>query len=1065
MNKYLNLYCQKIKKGFDSKIYTEHSYRADLQSLFHNIVKNIEVTNEPKRQACGAPDYIVQKKDVPIGYIEAKDIGIDLNRVEKSNQLKRYLESLDNLILTDYLEFRFFKLGKKVLTIKIAEIQKDKFLAISENFDAFINHLTDFCAFRGQTIKSVEKLAKMMARKGRLIEEVIYKIIKKTEITDPDNTLHEQFVAIQKTLIHDLTEKEFADIYAQTIVYGLFAARLNDKTLDSFSRQKALFLVPKSNPFLTQLFSYIAGPNLDYRLVWIINDLADIFRATDIQTLLKDFGKITQQNDPFIHFYETFLGEYDSITKKNRGVFYTPEPAVKFIVRAVDDILQTDFNLQKGIANSEKINIDVEENGENIRKQTHKVQILDPAAGTGTFLVEVVKQISKKFQNQKGAWQDYVENELIPRVNGFEILMASYTICHLKLDILLRETGYEPENKNQPQRLRVFLTDSLEEAHPDVKMLFASWLSREAEAANFIKTKAPIMVVLGNPPYANFGLMNKGKWILNLINDYKKGLNESKINIDNDYVKFIRYGEHFIEKNGEGILAYINDNSFLDSITFRQMRKHLFDTFDKIYILNLHGNSRIKEVSPDGTKDENIFDIQQGVSINIFVKTGKKKEDELSELFYCDIFGKRKNKAQLLSSNSLKTVKWKKLKPKKENYFFVPKEFKGKKEYEKGFSIKDIFKKFGSGIKTDRDSLFFDINKNILKNRMKTFYTLEGITSPFKENYQIEDSSSYNLIERRKNTFFDEKYIQNCLYRPFDIRKIYYKTSLISRPGKKVMKHLLNQNNVALLLSRLMPQNQHWNRVFVSKNITDIHAITDQTYVFPLYLYESESREKNTGAGLATVLMLFEPEADYNVKRSNFKTEFVSEFSNRLKLSFVIDKLRNNQLKNIFDSEDIFDYIYAALHSVSYREKFDEYLKIDFPRIPYPKTKKDFWRLVKFGNELRQLHLLEAPILENFITSYPEKGNNIIERDIVKKDFEIIDKKNNFGRIWINETQYFDKIPINIWETYVGSYQPAQKWLKDRKGRKLNYDDIIHYQKIIVSLTETDKIMNKIKLL
>ena len=531
-------YIKKISKGYLSGISTEHSYRGDLKDLISELVKGINVTNEPKRQKCGAPDYIIQKKEVPIGYIEAKDVGIDLEKTEKSEQMKRYLASLDNLILTDYIDFRFFKYGQKVKEIKLATIEKEKIKVNSENFESFITYINDFCDFKGQTIKSSEKLSKMMANKARMMEEVIFKTVKEDI---ENNTLKDQLKAFKEILIHDLDEKTFADIYAQTIAYGLFAARLHDKTLDTFSRQEALFLIPKSNPFLRQLFTYVAGPELDDNVIWIVNDLAEIFRATDVKDLLKDFGTATGQNDPFLHFYETFLGEYDSALRKSRGVYYTPEPVVNFIVRAVDDILKDEFKISQGLADTTKIKIKKVIEGTSVVKgknkgadvyeeiEVHKVQILDPATGTGTFLADVVKHIYKKFQGQEGIWANYVEEHLIPRLNGFEILMASYTMCHLKLEMMLQETGYKPKDENKQPRLRVFLTNSLEEASSRYRTLFASWLSKEATEANIVKRDTPIMVIIGNPPYANFGQMNQGEWIKNLIADYKKDLNERKL--------------------------------------------------------------------------------------------------------------------------------------------------------------------------------------------------------------------------------------------------------------------------------------------------------------------------------------------------------------------------------------------------------------------------------------------------------------------------------------------------------------------------------------------------------
>jgi predicted helicase len=626
----LNEYIENISKRFSQGNSTEHTFRGDLQQLLESLLPEISVTNEPKRIKCGSPDYVLSKLEVPIGFIEAKDIGADLASKLYKEQFDRYKSSLNNLIFTDYLDFRLYIDGEFVTSVKIGEIVNGVIVPLEQNFSAFVNLIKDFANRVTQTITSSRKLAEMMAGKARILSDVIERSLLSDEETAEDSTLKDQLTAFKDILIHDISEKEFADVYAQTIAYGMFAARLHDKSLNTFSRQEAAELIPKTNPFLRKLFGYIAGPDIDDRIKWIVDSLANIFRATDVAKLLKDFGKSTQTQDPIIHFYETFLSEYDPKLRKARGVWFTPEPVVNFIVRAVDDILKSEFNLPNGLADTSKTKIKVKTQTKDARhsegvksteKEVHKVQILDPATGTGTFLAEVIKHIHQKFKGQQGIWSNYVENELIPRINGFELLMASYAMAHLKLDLLLNETGFKP-TKNQ--RLHIYLTNSLEEHHPDTGTLFASWLSAEANEANHIKRDTPVMCVIGNPPYA-VSSSNKSKWIEDLTGDYKKDLNERNIQpLSDDYIKFIRFGQYFIEKNGEGILAYISNNSFIDGIIHRKMREELAKSFDKIYILDLHGNSKKKEVCPDGSPDQNVFDIMQGVSINIFVK--KKKQ-------------------------------------------------------------------------------------------------------------------------------------------------------------------------------------------------------------------------------------------------------------------------------------------------------------------------------------------------------------------------------------------------------------------------------------------------------
>ncbi|MEQ1553558.1 MAG: N-6 DNA methylase [Ferruginibacter sp.] len=617
-------YIDNINQRYNLGNATEHTFRGDLQTLIESLVPNIRATNEPKRQSCGAPDYILTKKDIPVGFIEAKDIGdkdlAGLKKTGNKEQFDRYKASLNNLFFTDYLDFHLYRDGQFVTNIAIAEITDKGIIALPQNFAAFENLIKDFCSHIGQTIKSSKKLAEMMAGKARLLSDIIEKALTTDETNQQDSTLKDQMNAFKQILIHDITPKGFADVYAQTISYGMFAARLHDPTLPTFSRQEAAELIPKSNPFLRKLFGYIAGPDLDDRIKWVVDSLVDIFLACNVEDILKNYGKTTKMEDPIIHFYETFLSEYDPKLRKARGVWYTPAPVVNFIVRAVDDILKTEFNLPQGLADNSKIKIKINVQGKQVEQEVHKVQILDPATGTGTFLAEVVKHIHKKFEGQQGIWSNYVETHLLPRLNGFELLMASYAMAHLQLDLLLTETGYKPTTN---QRLRVYLTNSLEESHPDTGTLFANWLSTEANEANHIKRDAPVMCVIGNPPYA-VSSNNKSPWIESLTADYKKDLNERNIQpLSDDYIKFLRLGQHYVEKAGEGILAFITNNSFIDGIIHRKMREELMKTFDKIYIMDLHGNAKKKEICLDGSPDQNVFDIMQGVSINIFVKKKK----------------------------------------------------------------------------------------------------------------------------------------------------------------------------------------------------------------------------------------------------------------------------------------------------------------------------------------------------------------------------------------------------------------------------------------------------------
>src|SRR5690554_1824790 len=737
-------YLDNINKRYKLGNATEHTYRGDLQQLLESLVPEIRATNEPKRQSCGAPDYILTKKEIPVGFIEAKDIGDkDLEGAKKTGnkeQFDRYKASLNNLIFTDYLDFHLYIDGIFITKIAIAEIKNGTIVPLPNNFGKFENLIKDFCVHVGQTIKSPKKLAEMMAGKARLLSDIIEKSLTSDEANQEDSTLKDQMLAFKEILIHDITPQGFADVYAQTIAYGMFAARLHDPTLETFSRQEAAELIPKSNPFLRKLFGYIAGPDIDDRIKWVVDSLADIFLACNVEEILKNYGKSTKMEDPIIHFYETFLSEYDPKLRKSRGVWYTPQPVVNFIVRAVDDILKTEFNLPQGLADTSKTTIKVNTQTADKRSATgykqmeqevHKVQILDPATGTGTFLAEVVKHIHKKFQGQQGIWSNYVETHLLPRLNGFELLMASYAMAHLKLDLLLTETGFKPTSN---QRFKVYLTNSLEEHHQDTGTLFANWLSTEANEANHIKRDTPVMCVIGNPPYA-VSSTNKNDWIQDLISDYKKNLNERKINLDDDYIKFIRYGQHYIDKNGSGVLAYISNNSFIDGITHRQMRRSLLETFDKVHIIDLHGSAKKNETAPDGSVDQNVFDIMQGVSINIFVKNGNKSKNTLGKVFHSELYGKRDLKYKSLSEFDFDNVKWKNLPLDDYYFFFVPKDFELEKKYYDSFKVTDLFQVYGSGFKTERDSVTIHFTKN----------DIEKVINDFKSLTEDEIRIKYNL--------------------------------------------------------------------------------------------------------------------------------------------------------------------------------------------------------------------------------------------------------------------------------------------------------------------------------
>lgn len=769
----------------------------------------------------------------------------------------------------------------------------------------------------------------------------------------------------------------------------------------------------------------------------------ELLRNTRIEAIIQDFNRQTGggREDPVIHFYEEFLTAYDKAQKVQRGVYYTPQPVVNFMVRAVDSIIKEQFGLRDGLASEETKKIKVKRKSYKKRAgQGYKeveelvdvpaIQVLDPATGTGTFLRQTILQIYENFKaKHKGLrpdqlaaeWNKYVPEQLLPRLNGFELMMAPYAVAHMKLAMVLKDTGYDFSSDS---RLKVYLTNSLEEpGSSDEQMsFFDDPLAIESIEANGVKKNSGINIVLGNPPYS-VSSSNRSEWILNLLSSYKQGLNEKKLNLDDDYIKFIRYGEHIVSSAGQGILAFISNNSFLDGVTHRQMRTELLRTFDRIYIIDLHGSTKRHETAPDGSKDENVFDIQQGVSINIFVK--ETKSPSFAQVYHYDLFGMRDRKYSVLNSSKISHLQWTMLHPSSPYFFFAPKDFSTKDEYERGFLLTELFDVNNSGIKTDRDSLFIDMDRDLQLHKSKTLLA-GNLTPDFIEKYRVEDSSSYKLTEKIKGKNFDPSHIQSIIYRPYDYQWIYYDPSIISRPGYATMKHMLFEN-WGMYVKRGF-EDSDAPPAFCCNQLVCMRAWSrpgsiGSEYLFPLYQYSSQFGKQ--------------------IKKPNFKSACVKQIEASLKLSLVCE----GNTKDGFTALQLFDYIYAVLHDSKYTKKFREFLKIEFPRIPFPQNQNEFFRLSSIGAKLRLIHCMvnsELSATVNFVGS----GSNLIEKITWKNEC-----------VFINKTQYFSNISSALWNYYVGGYQPLQKWLKDRKGMPLTSSDIEHYSRIVFAIEETERII------
>jgi len=1021
-------YLTEVVEQFNSGQAKEHAYRPALQRLMSSF-EDTSVINDPKRSEHGAPDFVFQKKSNPRiikGYAEAKDIDIPLDKVEKTEQMNRY-RGYSNLILTNYLDFRFFRNGEKYQTISIGRVVNGKLHKNLENGETLVRELEAFLSQTPESITSGLRLAQIMGGRARRIRDNVSEYLKHD---DPKNKeLVRIYQMMKELLVHDLEPAKFADMYAQTLVYGLFVARYSDTTPDNFTRNEARDLVPKSNPFLLQFFDHIVGPNFDTRLAYIVDELCEIFSVSDVQEIVHRHLRIqdetTDEKDPIIHFYEDFLQAYDPAERKKMGAYYTPIPVVRYIVRQVDRILKEDFGIAKGLASDEMITRTVavqpyRRPGERVDRTTTeisvpRVQILDPAVGTATFLNETIKLIYQSFKGQEGRWPAYVNQNLLKRLYGFELMMAPYTIAHMKLNLTLRETGVEEFS----ERIGVYLTNTLEEGVPLQPDLFsfglAEAVSEESRLASQVKSERPVMVVIGNPPYS-VSSSNKSEWIQNLIADYKVGLNERKINLDDDYIKFIRFAEHMISKNGSGIVGMITNNSYIDGITHRQMRKHLLETFDKIYIIDLHGSAMKKEVAPDGGKDENVFNIMQGVSIVLMVKNST-IHCESSRVYFSQLWGSRNNKFDSLSNNSISFSNILFAPP---FYFYTPKDNSGQSNYESGISLNDLFTIKSSGFRSGQDEVQVSFDKENVIQVVDDLIHLSELE--YREKYRLKDGRNHNYAGMKKDVGenIDDSRIIKTLYRPFDVRWTYYSensSGFVARPRNQTMKNFVQKDNVGLI----------YKRGYYEEKSTPI-SITN--------LVSHERTWTRPGMqGADTVAPLYTYHAD-GTRTINFDVREYAALTQHL----------NTSVK----PEDVMDYVYAKLHSESYCTTNREFLRIDFPRIPIP-TQAEFDRLVPLGRELRELHLMKSPLMDAYETSFPVAGESEVE--IVRYAS---------GKVWINKTQYFGNVPELAWNFYIGGYQPAQKWLKDRKGRKLSDSDLVHYQRIIKILLETDRIMKLI---
>ena len=1040
---YLNVIERELQTGNA----TEHSYRPMLQQFLDEWSQNFSpstdysITNEPRRIAGNAPDFLVRRGELSLGWIETKPPGTNLDTEETSEQLQRYRKAFPNLILTDYLEFRLYSAGENCRSVRLSDIDGATNRLINRNTDdtEVSLFLRAFFGAEPLRIGRASDLARMLSGKAQLLKAAIAELLQDTS----NNELQNRLAAFREHLIADLSEADFADMMAQTITYSLFAARCYH-THGTFNRTRAIEILDEIHPFLSQLL-WISIQRLT-QLHWIIDPIAELLDLADMESIITDFGTEGKQAGPIIHFYEDFLSDYDPDIRRQRGVYYTPEPVVSYIVQSVNTVLTNQFNLSDGLAHTGTVDV----NG----TQLPKVHILDPAAGTGTFLRSVISQIYHTIitSGVAGAWQEYVPQHLLPRLHGFERMVAPYTMCHLTLTHQLAEFGY---NLKAEERLNVYLTDTLEVGdNRDELFIFADEIAKEAESAATVKRDLPVMVIVKNPPYlAESG--NTGEWITKLLRgldgdipteDYfevdGRSLDErNSKGLNDDYVKFIRFAQWRIASTGYGVLAFISNHGYLNNLTFRGMRQSLMKTFDAIYILDLHGNKRTNEQPPDGGTDENVFNIQQGVAIGIFVKYAPEKLNP-TQVYHTELWGEREDKYNWLEANTIDTTPWKELKPISPNYLLVPHNESVSEEYERYWKITDIFPLKNSGIVTSRDEMVTDFEPEPILERINHFRNSTGSNEQLCEQLPINMNNELDINKARESLRREqdiEKHMQPILQFPFDKRFIFYHDALVGRSRKKVMTHLLAGENVALCVGRAgqAVADNTWNLVSISKTIVDYNIFRrGGARVFPIYRYPEHSRQR-----LYNMSQLFLEEM---CRHLNYEIDHADA------LHLIPDGKGDGH--TTIGPVDIFHYIYAILHAPEYRQRYADQLKIDFPHIPLTTNLELFQKLASLGEQLAKDHLFQNEDT-GFLPEFPEGGNSQVK----EIRWSEVDR-----RVWINSIQYFAPIRREIWEFRVGGHQPAKQWLTDRKSRILSFDEIQHYRHICGALDKTTKIMGNI---
>lgn len=1006
----------------------EESYYPALKTLFSDFPldkdRKTKVTVLPKATEAGNPDFrIWDGEHFIVGYIEAKAPGTNLDQVETSEQLERYRQTFPNLILTDFYEFRLYRDGREVDRTTIARhftAQKLRITPTLEKLPEFQALAERFFSFKLPLSYTAESLAVELAKRTRFLrDQVVSEELKQAE--QKKGGIYGFYEAFQKYLLPNLTLEQFADLYSQTLTYGLFAARTRSHT--SFNRRTAIDFIPSTIGILRDVFQYISLERISEQMEVIIDDIVAVLNVADINSILEQYYQQGKGEDPVVHFYETFLNHYDPKTRERRGVYYTPEPVVKYIVKSVHHLLKTRFNLADGLADP-------------------SVTLLDPAAGTLAFPAEAIKLAVQEYVQKygEGGKKEFIRNQVLRNFYAFELMMAPYAIGHLKISFLLESLGY---HMREDERFKLYLTNTLEmEEIEQIAIPGVSSLSEESHLAGKVKKDEPILVIMGNPPYSG-NSANRNDWTEKLLKEdldgaqsyYKvdgKPLGERNPKwIQDDYVKFLRFAQWKIQRAGKGIVAMITNHAYLDNPTFRGMRQSLLRTFDEIHVLDLHGNSMKKETAPDGGKDENVFDIRVGTAIAIFVKNQTAVAEHSAKCFHADLFGSRLLKYNYLETNQIENEGWHSIQPSSDLFLFLHRNNTRQDAYNNFIKITKVFDIFGIGIATHRDKFVVDENKQSLLTRINQFQNLSISDELIKMTYSLHNTRDWDLHKNRQAfqeiTNLDDN-VKKYLYRPFDSQYVYYHQNLLEFPRYSLMRHLESPNNVLAIgrQGQVVGTNNLWNLAFVSDSLVDVNLFRrGGAVIFPLYLYQDQHS--------STLFSNLE-----NEKSANFSSSF-------------LDKL-NGQFMNQMTPENIMSYIYAILYSNKFRLLYREFLLNDYPHIPFTANLSVFKEMADLGRMLINVHLLESSDLSQSSIKYQGQGDDhTIERPKYSEAEQ---------RLYINPGHYFEGLTPQVWHYQIGGYQVLDKYLKDRKGQKL--DDPRHYIRVVTALAKTIEIQKEI---